>query len=99
MTYPHASLSDKQARETWFCIPEFRYAYELALGAKGYQQFKSNRQSIRASGGELDLIGWPDGTSVTYHRLDGTEPIDVNNLVDTYRASATMFRIVSVKSA
>jgi hypothetical protein len=88
----HATLTDQQARETYFVVPEILNTYAVALGDKGYRQFRKNREVIRASGGELLLIGWPDGTTITYHRLDATRPIDLDNLVATYRASAALRR-------
>lgn len=93
MTYPHASLTDKQIRETYFVVPEFKGLYALALGKKGYRTFKARRQNLRASGGDLLLIGWPDGTTIAYCARSIASPIDLDTLVETYRASAAMYRI------
>lgn len=99
MKYPQGSLTDQQVQETWFLLPEISLIYEVVLGENGYVHFKRDRQTIRTAGGELDLIGWPDMTFVTYHRPDGSELIDLDDLCDTYRASATLHRIMKVKSA
>lgn len=92
MKWPHASLTDQQVRDTFFAAPEVGDIYAMALGSSGYQQFCKQRQAVRASGGELLLIGWPDGTTVTLQTANPTD-IDVETLVQTYRASAAMHRI------
>lgn len=93
MKYPQGSLTDQQARDTFFVVPELDDIYTLALGADGYHSFQACRQQLRAAGGDLLLIGWPDGTTITYSRADRTAPIHLDTLVDTYRASATFFRL------
>jgi hypothetical protein len=99
MKYPHASLADQQVRDTYFIVPELGNIYALALGDSGYQAFKVNRECLRAAGGELVLIGWPDGTTITYGRDDRSAPIDLDNLAATYRASAAMFRVRTMRGA
>lgn len=97
---PHPGcLTDQQARETYFVVPEIFNIYAVALGKKKYQQFRKSREVIRASGGELLLIGWPEGTTITYHRIDACRPIDLDNLVATYRASAAMYRVRRVEKS
>lgn len=98
MKYPHASLTDQQVRDTYFIVPELGAFYALALGDSGYQAFKVNRKNLRATGGELVLIGWPDGTTITYSMGNRSDPIDLDNLAATYRASAAMFRVCSLKA-
>jgi hypothetical protein len=98
MKWPHATLTDQQAKDTYFIVPEIPDAYTLALGSEGYRQFRQAREVIRAAGGELLLIGWPDGTTITYHRLDASRPIDLDNVVATYRASAALHRAFRVKA-
>ena len=94
MKWPYASLTDQQVRNTFFVPPEFPHIYALALGDEGYCQFKAQRQDTRLSGGDLLLIGWPDGTTSTYLTTDATRAIDVETLVGTYRASAAMHRVI-----
>ncbi len=97
MKWPYASLTDHQVRDTYFIPPEFGDIYTHALGAEGYRQFKNNRQAIRASGGELLLIGWPDGMTITLHINVAPNNIDLLTLVETYQASAAIYRASSKK--
>jgi hypothetical protein len=99
MKWPHASLTDQQVRNTFFVVPEIDYLFSLVLGQEGYRQFKAQRQTARAFGGDLLLIGWPDGMSITYHSSDPAHGIDVETLVETYRASAAMYRITKLDTA
>jgi hypothetical protein len=99
MKCPHASLTDQQVRDTYFIVPELGNFHALALGDSGYQAYKVNRMNLRAAGGELVLIGWPDGTTITYGRADRSDPIDLDNLAATYRASAAMFRVRTMGGA
>lgn len=98
MKYSHASLSNQQVRDAFFVVPDLADLYLLALGADNYCNFQAARKLMRAAGGELLLIGWPDGTTVTYGLDDRTTPIDLDTLVDTYRASATLSRILDPKA-
>jgi hypothetical protein len=91
--WPHAPLTDKQAAETFFVVPDF--SIPLAFGIKAFRQFQQYRTEVRARSGELYMIGWPDGTTITFEMPDSTAPIDVEAVVDTYRTSATMYRIQS----
>jgi hypothetical protein len=88
--WPYASLTDQQVRTTYFIPPDIFNIYALALGEEGYERFCSRREMIRARGGDLLLIGWPDGTSITYATVNARDPISVETLVETYRASAAM---------
>ena len=98
MNHPQGTLTDQQARDTFFVVPELAPIYTLALGADGYSSFKAYRQALRAAGGDLLLIGWPDGTTITYSRDDRTAPLNLDTLADTYRASATLFHIANPKA-
>jgi hypothetical protein len=99
MKWPPASLTDLQARNTLFVVPEIDYICQLALGDSGFEQFKTQRKMARKFGGELLLIGWPDGTTITYHMHDSGDGFDVETLVETYRASAAMHRITKLNTA
>ena len=96
MKWPHACLTDQQVRNTFFVVPEIDYIYGLVLRDDGLRQFKAERQTARSFGGELLLIGWPDGTTITYLTPDSASGIDVETLVETYRASAAMYRITKL---
>ena len=99
MKWPHASLTDQQVRNTFFVVPEIDYLFGLVLGQDGYRQFKAQRQTVRIFGGDLLLIGWPDGTSITYHITDSAQGIDVETLVETYRASTALYRITKLDTS
>ena len=99
MKWPPASLTDQQVRNTFFVVPEIDYLFRLVLGQDGYRQFKAQRQTARAFGGDLLLIGWPDGTTISYHMHDSSDGIDVETLVETYRASAAMYRITKLETS
>ena len=99
MKWPPASLTDQQVRNTFFVVPEIDYIYQLVLADSGFEQFKTQRKMARKFGGELLLIGWPDGTTITYHMHDSSDGIDVETLVETYRASAAMYRITKLETS
>lgn len=99
MKWPHATLTDQQVRNTFFVVPEIDYVFGLVLGQDGHHQFKAQRQTARTFGGDLLLIGWPDGTTITYHMHDSSDGIDVETLLETYRASAAMHRITKLDTA
>jgi len=99
MKRPQGSLTDAQVRSTYFVVPQLGSVYRLALGSGGYQQFQQHSERLHAAGGELLLIGWPDGTTITYGRDDRRTPIDLDTLASTYRASATLHRLMSPKAA
>lgn len=92
MKWPHATLTDQQVRETYFVVPEVGTIHALALGPTGYQRFREQRQLVRLSGGELLVIGWPDGTTVTLQIALANAAVDLDTLVQTYRASAAIYR-------
>jgi hypothetical protein len=98
MTYPHASLTDQQARDLYFVVPESDDLYRLALGEQEYPKFQAVRKRLHATGGELLLIGWPDGSTVAFIRPERTAPFDVDRLVVTYRANASIFRVRNPKA-
>lgn len=93
MKWPYACLTDQQVRDTYFVPPEIFNTYALALGEEGYTQFCRQREMLRMSGGDVLLIGWPDGTTITYATENAFDPISVETLVETYRASAAMYRV------
>ena len=99
MKYPHASLSDQQVRTTFFIVPESLGLYAFFLGEEGYRQFQAHRQSLQAAGGELLLIGWPDGITITFSCDDCTASVDLDTLASTYRASVTLHRICNPKAS
>lgn len=98
MNHPQGTLTVQQARDTFFVVPALAPIYTFALGADGYRSFQACRQYLRAAGGDLLLIGWPDGTTITYSRDDRTAPLNPDTLADTYRASATLLRIANRKA-
>ncbi len=99
MKYPQGSLTDAQVRSTYFVVPQLAGVYRLALGSDGYRLFQHHSRRLHAAGGELLLIGWPDGTTITYGRDDRSAPIDLDTLANTYRASAALHRIMNHKAA
>ncbi len=99
MKWPHASLTDQQVRSTFFVPPELPFIYAMALGEDGYRQFKAQRRDARLTGGDLLLIGWPDGSTITYLMPDRADHIDIETLVQTYRASAAVYRITKLDTS
>lgn len=99
MKHSQASLTDQQVRTTFFIVPESLGLYAFVLGQEGDRQFQVRRQNLRAAGGELLLIGWPDGTTITFSRDDRTAPIDLDTLAATYSASAALHRICNPKAS
>lgn len=95
MKWHHGALTDQLARTTFFKVPDL--GVKNSQGTNGFEQFDLHRRLIRATGGDLLLIGWPDGTTITYHQLDVSNRIDLDTLVATYRASAAMHRVMNAK--
>ena len=87
------SLSDDQIRTTFFVVPIFSFA--LVFPPAVLSDFYRARAAISALGGELIMIGWPDGSTITYTRLTAGDMIDVECIAETYKASAAMARVMS----
>jgi hypothetical protein len=86
MKYSNGHLTDKQVKETFFKIPDFVVVF--AFGLPFLNEINSEREEVRAKGGELDVIGWPDGTTGTWARHNAKEDIDLDDLLLLYRKIA-----------
>ena len=103
MKYPQGSLTDQQARDTFFVVPELDHIYTLALGANGYRSFRAHRQDLHAAGGDLLLIGCGTRMAMvprdlrTALRADGIviEPMDTGAAARTYNVLLAEHRPVS----
>jgi hypothetical protein len=90
MNYPHGKLTEKQIRATWFKVPEQLLGF--AFDNEFIECLRAARALTESCGGALFVIAWPDGTTITYHMADRTEPMDLENLVRTYKAAAALSR-------
>ena len=82
MNYPHGVLTPEQIRTTFFDVP--RLGIEFLYGRDGLKSFVERRNSIRDMGGDLLLIGWPDGTTLEYTRPKPKQDIDAEDLAAFY---------------
>jgi len=86
--YPHGKLTDEQIRTIYFAVPDELLGF--AFDAESIWRFKAARALTESCGGSLYMIGWPDGTTITYHMADRNEPMDLENLARTYKAAAAL---------
>lgn len=92
MKYPYGQLSDQQARDTFFVVPDVPEFQRLALGNDAYRTFVERRTRARALGGDVLVIGWPDGTTITYRLMLRGVALDPETLAQNYQASAALHR-------
>lgn len=83
MMCPHGNLTPAQIRTTFFVVPAL--GIQLAYGQKFFCGFATQKEALQAMGGDLLLIGWPDGTTVQYSRPIENLPIDAEDLAGMYR--------------
>lgn len=76
--------------KTPYCIST---QYVLDLAGDGYPEFQKHHSSILAAGGEMLLIGCPDGKTVRLRVTRKLSLIDIAQLVSQHRARAVMHRI------
>ena len=72
-------------------------AAALACGNLATERPDSSFDSgeIRDAGGELLMIGWPDGTTMTYECLKLGDLIDIECIREIYKATACMKEVTS----
>lgn len=76
--------------KTPYCIST---QYVLDLAGDGYPEFQKHRSAILAAGGEMLLIGCPDGKTVRLRVTRKLSPTAIAQLVSQHRARAVMYRI------
>ena len=86
MKYPFGKLTHDQIKQTFFAVPEIGIL--LGFGKDYLLQFKSKRAAVEADGGELLMIGWPDGNTITLRRTDPSHALDLDRLVALYQMAA-----------
>ena len=91
MTGRPRTLTDAEIRTQFFEVPPLFHS--PILDSHGRAEFGARRLQIEATGGQLLMIGWPDGTTITYHRLLRGDPIDRDCIAGVYKASAAMKRV------
>lgn len=82
MTQPDGTLTPDQIGSTSFAVPTL--GIEFLYGPDAFAAFAARRKLIRDTGGDLLLIGWPDGTTVEYLRPQSQQECDVTNLAKFY---------------
>lgn len=97
MRYRFGRLTDEEVRSKFFIVPDIGAA--MAYGAQQLKAWQRERVKVHAAGGEFLVIGWPDGMTVTYHILDAAQPINLDDLVSTYRAAAAGYRAAGMWGA
>lgn len=70
--------------------------YVLDLAGDGYPEFLKHRSSILGAGGEMLLIGCPDGGTVRLRVTRKLSPTDIAQLVSQHHARAVMYRITKL---
>lgn len=83
MIYPHGNLTPEQIRTTFFVVPTL--GIEFLVGPDGFTAFAARRKLICDTGGDLLLIGWPDGTTVEYSRPKPKQEFDADDLAAFYQ--------------
>lgn len=91
MSYRHGYLTDDEIRSTFFVVPLF--AVSLVFGKTNRARLLAVRRKIERLGGELLVIGWPDGTTMTYESSIAGQPIDLECITEIYKATAAMQRV------
>lgn len=87
------TLTAEQIATQYFVVPYLLIT--LAFDRESCIEFGLLRRKIEATGGELLMIGWPDGTTMTYQRHHRGDPIDIACITEVYQASAAMRRATS----
>jgi hypothetical protein len=88
--HPYGTLTPDLVRSTYFAVPSS--FVPVALGAEGAKEFQEHRDRIQLAGGDLQLIGWPDGTTIAYEQLVRGLPLDKAFLESLYMANALIRR-------
>lgn len=86
-------LTDEQIATQYFVVPYILMGW--AFDTEFCQNFAVNRRVIRDAGGELLMIGWPDGTTMTYECLKLGDLIDIECIREIYKATACMKEVTS----
>ncbi len=86
-------LTEEQIATQFFQVPLF--CVGLVLNEEGEANFFAEYHRIRREGGELMMIGWPDGTTITYHRLVRGDPIDIECITAVYKTSVAMEKVIA----
>lgn len=95
MNYLHGRLTSQQVTETFFIVPDFGII--LGYGSSYFDTFSKKRGIARATGGELNMIGWPDGSTVTLARTNSSDALDPDDLLTLYRLNASFNGIIEKK--
>lgn len=86
MKYPYEQLSDQQVKENFFKASDEVAA--ILFGDTLMLEIECERKQVRAQGGELDFVAWPDKLIFTHKRLDKNKDIDLDQLLIEYRIIA-----------
>jgi hypothetical protein len=73
--------------------------YVLDMAGDGYPEFQKHRKTILSVGGEMLLIGCPEGKSVGLRITRKLLPTHINQLVTQHRARAVMYRITKLDTS
>ena len=95
MNYSHGRLTSQQVTETFFIVPDLSII--LCYGSSYFDTFRKKRRIARATGGELNMIGWPDGSTITLARTNSSDPLDSDNLLALYRLNASFNGVIRKK--
>ena len=89
MNHPEL-LSDEEVQSTFFIVPPF--AVGFVFGKANHKRFLAAHRTLARSGGDLLVIGWPDGTTMTYEALMAGDPIDLDCITEIYKATQALNR-------
>lgn len=90
---PKKMLTDEQIATQYFLVPPI--LMRLAFDEDTCKQFGAWRRQIQATGGELYMIGWPDGTTMTYQAHQRGDLIDIECITEIYKAAACLKAVMS----
>ena len=95
MNQRNRQLTDAEIRASFFIVPLIGIVIFFGGSAKARMDFFARRNQIEETGGELLVIGWPERTTISYHRLHQSNPLDIDCIVETYKISVAMKKVLS----
>ena len=80
----YTKLTEQKINSQWFVVPSAFLV--LAYGKDFYKDYLQKQKAAELKGHELEVIGWPNGTTALWERPDPTKKINVEKLVAAYYA-------------
>lgn len=75
-------LTEDQIKTQFHIMPP--ELFRFALGEAVYVEYLKQKKAIEADGGCLEIIFWPNGTTILWSRPDPDLPLAVDKLIEHY---------------